>query len=195
MDEPMTIPAAPVSSTASSNAASPPARLHHHAFVTNDQEVTRKFYEDIVGLPLVATWTEVEHLMGGDEQEFCHTFYGLGDGGSLAFFQFANRQFSETFAPAPPPSLFRHVALLVSAEGQAGIRERAEAAGVETTMMDHGYCRSLYLSDPNGLLLEFTVDHPRVDEIDAVRRENAHRDLARWLSGDHASNNDWRPAS
>jgi glyoxylase I family protein len=33
----------------------PPARLHHHAFVTTDQEATRRFYEDVVGLPLVAT--------------------------------------------------------------------------------------------------------------------------------------------
>lgn len=46
-----------------------------------------------------------------------------------------------------------------------------------------------------GLLLEFTVDHPDVAQIDAIRKENAHRDRAHWLSGDHASNNDWRPGS
>jgi glyoxylase I family protein len=172
-----------------------PARLHHHAFVTTDQEATRRFYEDIVGLPLVATWTEVEHLMGGEEQEFCHAFYGLGDGGALAFFQFANQQFSEQFAPPPAPSLFRHVAMLVTPELQDAIRERAEASGVETMVADHGYCRSLYITDPNGLLLEFTVDHPDVDKIDIIRRENSHRDLARWLSGDHTSNNEWRPNS
>lgn len=170
-----------------------PARLHHFAYVTTDQEATRKFYEDIVGLPLVATWTEMEHLLGGEEQEFCHTFYGMADGGCLAFFQFANQEFSEQAAPPPPQTLFRHVAMLVTAEGQTEIRNRAEAAGIETMLMDHGYCRSLYFSDPNGLLLEFTVDHPQVQEIDAMRRENAHRDLARWLAGDHASNNEWRP--
>ncbi len=194
MEEAMTV-SAPITSSMGTNNGVAPARLHHHAFVTTDQEATRTFYEEIVGLPLVATWTEVEHLMGGEEQEFCHTFFGLGDGGSLAFFQFANAAFSEQFAPPSPPSLFRHVALLVTADSQAGIRDRAEAAGIETTMMDHGYCKSLYVSDPNGLLLEFTVDHPAVDEIDALRRKAAHRDLARWLSGDHTSNNDWRSAS
>jgi catechol 2,3-dioxygenase-like lactoylglutathione lyase family enzyme len=181
------------SSTAPEIHSAPPTRLHHHAFVTNDQEATRSFYEDIVGLPLVATWTEVEQLMGGEEQEFCHTFYGLGDGGSLAFFQFANQRFSEEFAPPPPPSLFRHVAMLVTAEQQDAIHERAEASNVAAMMADHGFCRSLYITDPNGLLLEFTVDHPDVEKIDLIRRENAHRDLARWLSGDHTSNNDWRP--
>lgn len=183
------------SPTAAETHPTSPARLHHHAFVTTDQEATRRFYEEIVGLPLVATWTEAEHLMGGGEQEFCHTFYGLGDGGSLAFFQFANRQFSEQFAPPPAPSLFRHVAMLVTPEQQDAIRERAESSDVETMLADHGYCKSLYITDPNGLLLEFTVDHPDVEKIDIVRRENAHRDLARWLSGDHTSNNDWRPDS
>ncbi|MGH9055207.1 MAG: VOC family protein [Acidimicrobiales bacterium] len=83
-----------------------PTRLHHHAFVTTDQEATRKFYEEIVGLPLVATWTEVEHLMGGEEQEFCHTFYELGDGGCLAFFQFANREFLRTVRASAAPLPF-----------------------------------------------------------------------------------------
>ena len=183
------------SPTTSAASSTLPARLHHHAFVTTDQEATRKFHEDVVGLPLIATWTEVEHLMGGEEQEFCHTFYGLGDGGALAFFQFADRRFAEQFAPPPAASLFRHIALLVTPEQHDAIRDRAEATGMETMAADHGYCRSLYIRDPNGLLLEFTVDHPDVEKIDTIRRENAHRDLARWLSGDHTSNNDWRPQS
>ena len=175
--------------------SSPPARLHHHAFVTNDQEATRRFYEGVVGLPLVATWTEVEHLMGGEEQEFCHTFYGLADGGCLAFFQFANSEFAEQYAPPPAQSLFRHIALLVTQEQQDSIGGRANAEGIEWFAADHGYCRSLYIRDPNGLLLEFTVDHPDVQNIDAIRAARAHRDLARWLSGDHSSNNAWRPVA
>jgi catechol-2,3-dioxygenase len=85
--------------------------------------------------------------------------------------------------------------MLVTSEQQVAISERASTAGVETMLADHGYCRSLYMTDPNGLLLEFTVDHKDVEKIDVIRRENAHRDLARWLSGDHSSNNDWRPNS
>jgi glyoxylase I family protein len=170
-----------------------PVRLHHHAFVTTDQAATRRFYEEIIGLPLIATWTEVEDLLGEGEQQFCHTFYGLADGSALAFFQFDDDEFSRQYAAPPPPSLFRHVALLVTAGNQAEIADRAEHAGVGTMMADHGFCTSLYITDPNGLLLEFTVDHPEVLKIDALRKETAHRDLDRWLSGDHRSNNDWRP--
>ena len=31
-----------------------PSRLHHTAYETKDLEATRHFYEDIIGLPLVA---------------------------------------------------------------------------------------------------------------------------------------------
>jgi catechol 2,3-dioxygenase-like lactoylglutathione lyase family enzyme len=52
------------------------ARLHHHAFVVRDQEATRRFYEDVVGLPLVTTWCEEEDF-GDGPTAYCHTFYQL----------------------------------------------------------------------------------------------------------------------
>ena len=33
-------------------------RLPHHAFPVADQEVTRQFMEDVLGIPLKATWCE-----------------------------------------------------------------------------------------------------------------------------------------
>jgi hypothetical protein len=51
---------------------------------------------------------------------------------------------------------------------------------------------SLYVTDPNGLNLEFTVDHPAADEITAKRSASAHEDLRKWLAGDRNTNNEWR---
>ena len=63
-----------------------PSRLHHHAFVVKDQEVNRHFFEDILGMPLVATWCErTYHQDFGCEFDYCHTFFALADGGALAF--------------------------------------------------------------------------------------------------------------
>ncbi len=59
-------------------------------------------------------------------------------------------------------------------------------------VLEHGYCRSVYVTDPNGLILEFTQDHPKVMEINATRRANAHAELKRWMAGDHTSNNTYR---
>ena len=57
-----------------------PKRLHHNAYVTRDQEATRHFYEDIIGMPLVATWCESDELFGA-VRTYCHTFFAMGDGG------------------------------------------------------------------------------------------------------------------
>ncbi len=48
----------------------------------------------------------------------------------------------------------------------------------------------MYVSDPSGLLIEFTVDHEDVDKITAERRKDAHSELKRWLAGDHSPNNE-----
>src|SRR5579884_1133888 len=172
----------------------PPIRLHHNAFLTKDQEATRKFYEEIIGMPLVATWCEADELFGA-ERVYCHTFFGMADGSALAFFQFANEEDQKQFDPGLTPSPFRHIALATDKETQDGIRQRLAAAGYrepDTYTLDHGYCVSLYVTDPNGLLLEFTVDDPRAEEINATRRATAHEDLRRWLAGDHTSNNTYR---
>ena len=177
-----------------SDASSLPSRLHHTAYVTKDQAATRAFYEGIIGLPLIATWTEVDELFGA-ERTYAHTFYGLGDGGALAFFQFVEPEDQALFGPEIPKSPFIHIALKVTAEVQQAIQDRLTEAGWrpdETYVLEHGYCRSLYTSDPNGMLLEFTVDAENVAQISATRRETAPEDLDRWLSGDHSSNNFYR---
>ncbi|WP_033290632.1 VOC family protein [Amycolatopsis jejuensis] len=171
-----------------------PVRVHHYGWTVDDQEVNRRFYEGVIGLPLIATWTEIEDI-DGVERALSHTFYGLADGSALAFFQMADpgdqREFNTPINPTP----IRHLALKVEQEVQDAIRRRLADAGYaepSTFVVNHGYCVSLYTVDPNGLQLEFTVDHPDVENINAERLRTAHADLARWLGGDHSSNNAWR---
>jgi len=169
-------------------------RLHHTAYLTKDQEATRAFYEDILGFPLLATWAEADELFGA-VRVYCHTFFGLADGGALAFFQFADEADQKLFDPDLTASPFRHIALKVEADAQAELHRRLTDAGWKpkgTYVLEHGYCRSLYTEDPNGMLLEFTVDVPEVDEIAAMRSADAHDTLKRWLAGDHTSNNMYR---
>ncbi|HEX5419613.1 MAG TPA: VOC family protein, partial [Gammaproteobacteria bacterium] len=52
-----------------------PLRLHHYAWVTRDQEANRRFFEELLGMPLVATWCErAFSAEAGRELEYCHTF-------------------------------------------------------------------------------------------------------------------------
>jgi glyoxylase I family protein len=176
------------------NTAKLPSRLHHTAYVTRDLEATRKFYEDLIGLPMVATWCEVDELFGA-ERVYCHLFFALGDGGALAFFKFAKPEDEALFGPKMPPTPFHHIALNVDQETQQAIEKRLAAAGYkepQSFVLEHGYCRSVYVTDPNGLILEFTLDSPRAQEINRDRLASAHADLKRWIGGDHTSNNTYR---
>jgi glyoxylase I family protein len=170
-----------------------PQRLHHNARVVKDHERTRQFYEEVVGMPLVATWSEVGQFPEFPERpiSYCHTFYGLSDGGALAFFGFADPDVYEAFK-AKVQSGFNHLALAVSPELQDQIKQNLEKAGYKTTAIDHGYCKSLYVSDPDGLLLEFTSDPKNAVEIGEWQARTAHGTLSRWISGDRKPNNDLR---
>lgn len=176
--------ASDVSTSAVQARVTRPRRLHHAAWVTRDMEQTRRFYEDVIGLPLTATWAERHPETG---REYCHTFFEFADGGALAFFQFADQDENPVELKSPG-----HLAFECDAETQAAIKARLEAAGYPIRVTDHGYCLSLYVNDPNNLRLEFTVDHPELDRIMARQRQTAHAELARWLAGDRTPNNDLR---
>jgi catechol 2,3-dioxygenase-like lactoylglutathione lyase family enzyme len=169
-----------------------PLRLHHYAWVVKDQEANRRFFEDVLGMPLVATWCERTYNVEAQrELEYCHTFYALADGGALAFFQFADPQLHELFrAQHPKLARFGHIAIKATRATFDEIERRLKAAGVAYRVTDHGYCLSLYLTTPDELKLEFTVDPDNVAEIDALRRDDAHSELKRWLAGDRTPNND-----
>ncbi|MSQ72182.1 MAG: VOC family protein [Betaproteobacteria bacterium] len=172
-----------------------PERLHHLAYVVRDQEVNRKFFEDLLGIPLVATWCEkVFNKDLGREIEYCHTFFGVGDSGALAFFQYADESLYEEPTVNPVKmSGFRHVAFKVGRATFDELDRRITAAGIAKRITDHGYCLSLYVISPDKLRVEFTVDPPDIAKIDAMRRADAHAELARWLAGDRRTNNDDRP--
>ena len=172
-----------------------PERLHHHAYVVKDHEANRRFLEDLLGIPLVATWCEKsKNAETGDEIEFCHTFFGLADGSALAFFQFADPKMYEKTQAKQPAEIGRydHIALKVDAGAYDELKGRLNAVREPFRETNHGYCKSIYTSSPDGLILEFTCDPPDVAEIDALRRADAHSELRRWLAGDRRVNNELR---
>jgi glyoxylase I family protein len=172
-----------------------PSRLHHNAFVVKDHEVNRRFFEDLLGIPLVATWCEKSYSAEVQrEVEFCHTFFAMADGSALAFFQFADPELYALTQAETPAKVGRydHIAFKAEPETYEELKRRPEAAGEKYRESNHGYCKSIYVQSPDGLIVEFTQDPEDVAEIDAIRRADAHSELARWLAGDRRTNNDLR---
>jgi glyoxylase I family protein len=94
-----------------------------------------------------------------------------------------------------PSTPFHQIALKCDAETPNQVKERLAAAGYQqpdSVVLEHGYCTSLYVTDPNGMIVELTVDAPNTERIAADRRNDAHSELKRRLAGDHRSNNPYR---
>lgn len=133
-------------------------RLHHFAWRCRDAEETRAFYEDLLGLPLTHVIRADTVPSTGENCPYVHIFFTLEDGSSLAFFDLGDEQIAE---PSPnTPAWVNHLALKVaSLDSLERAKQRLQAAGVNILgITDHGFVRSIYFFDPNGIRLELTVD-------------------------------------
>jgi catechol 2,3-dioxygenase-like lactoylglutathione lyase family enzyme len=125
--------------------------LNHLALVTSDMDATVRFYHEVLDARLVAT-------IGTNS--FRHYFFDLGAGCTVAFFEYRGVEFERYAKPAGVPlrqaAQFDHVAFNVADEDALHrIRDRLKAAGCEVTdVVDHGFLRSIYFTDPNGIALE-----------------------------------------
>jgi len=174
-----------------------PSRLHHNAFVVRDHEINRRFFEELLGIPLVATWCEKNFSSELQrEVEFCHTFFGMADGSALAFFQFADPELYEMTQAEKPARVGRydHIAFKAEPETYDELKQRLNRAGEKYRETNHGYCKSIYVSSPDGLIVEFTQDpedvlrqvrtlDPRAALLYHVpaAHQNPHDDLVRLL--------------
>jgi len=169
-----------------------PHGLHHNAYVVADQERTRAFYEDLLGFPLTQFWIE-SNTMRGELITLSHAFYTMTNGSSLAFFNFADEKFQKRFA-SPETQVFNHLALKVDRPTQEALIARLEGSDYERFTIEHGYCSSLYVQDPDGLRLEFTLDADDIEDIKAEQLTTAHTTLNEWMNGRREPNNKPRDA-
>jgi catechol 2,3-dioxygenase-like lactoylglutathione lyase family enzyme len=164
-------------------------RLHHHAARTDDMEATRRFYEDVLGMPMVAAIKENMDLGNGGKTPFLHCFFEMGDGGCLAFFQFL----PEAGGPAnklPQDGVDHHIAMSVpDFDDLAALKAKLDEHGYQNCGINHGFCYSLYVRDPNGMLVEFVGDGVNELEMNEAAAASAHQELANWSSKDYSPNN------
>src|SRR5215471_8414414 len=131
----------------------------HIGLSTLDLDKTREFYEEVLGFkPVVADTIKVKE--GGYLR---HLFFDIGRDQLIAFLE-------PNGVPDVPvkydagfnrglgvPAGFYHFAF--EAGSPAGLtkkRDELRGKGVETTeIVDHGWARSIYFKDPNGISLEY----------------------------------------
>jgi catechol 2,3-dioxygenase-like lactoylglutathione lyase family enzyme len=132
--------------------APPPWRgVNHLALVTGDMDTTVRFYHGVLGARLVAT-------IG--TPDFRHYFFEIGPGQTVAFFEYADAPPASFAKPAGVPDpraiQFDHLSLDLPDEAALeSLQARLEGFGCGVTeVIDHGFVRSIYFTDPNGIALE-----------------------------------------
>jgi catechol 2,3-dioxygenase-like lactoylglutathione lyase family enzyme len=147
----------------------------HIGLSTLDLDKTREFYEGVLGFkPVVADTIKVEE--GGYLR---HLFFDVGHNQLIGFLE------PQGVPDVPPkydaginrglgvPAGFYHFAFEAgSAAALAEKRDQLRSKGVKVTdIVDHGWARSIYFKDPNGLSLEYCCIVRNLTEDDATMQE------------------------
>ncbi|MEM8662857.1 MAG: VOC family protein [Pseudomonadota bacterium] len=153
--------------------------MHHFAWRCRDAEETRVFYEELLGLPLAHVLYNDKVPSTGEPNPHVHIFFRMGDGSYMAFFDLGD---GEAATPsANTPAWVNHIALEVAdLDELATAKARVEAAGYKVVgVTDHGFIKSIYMFDPNGIRVELTTKVTEDEEL-ASAADHAHEALAKW---------------
>jgi catechol-2,3-dioxygenase len=111
-----------------------------------------------------------------------HLFFRMPDGNFIAFFDAPGTVKEGDFNLVH--GFDRHVAFEADDEAKLlNWRDKLNAAGVPCFgPIDHGFVKSVYFSDPNGLPLEITARVPAHDAILAEDAKTAHAIIKVWTA-------------
>lgn len=150
--------------------------LHHNVYRCRDSEETRRFYEGFLGLPLAGAY-EIRETKTGRRTSALHTFYRLGNGSYLAFFETPDRPFE--FKEQHDYDL--HIALEVDPDALLQMYDKGKARGMDVRgVSDHDFIHSIYFRDPNGYVIELAAKTARHDEAMDPARNQARQVLESW---------------
>ena len=158
-------------------------KLHHAAWRCRDSEETRTFYEDFLGLALAAAHA-FDSERDGRPVRVLHSFFALGDGSFMAFFELLGLPFEDRRWD----DFDLHFAVEVDEDALELTIARAVERGIEVRgPVDHEVIRSIYLRDPNGYVVELAARTAVHEERLAAARPVARALLAEWQAGKAAT--------
>jgi glyoxylase I family protein len=128
---------------------SPGRGIHHAALICSDVEQTIRFYQEVLGFPLI------ELVENRDYAGSSHFFFDLGNQTLLGFFDFPGLGLEPGVESI---GSVQHIAISCPRDRWEEIRKRLDGAGVEYAGPDRGIEESMYLKDPDGIQIEILSD-------------------------------------
>jgi glyoxylase I family protein len=123
--------------------------IHHAALICSDPATTIEFYQGLLGFPLI------ELVENRDYPGSSHFFFDLGNSTLLGFFDFPGLGLQPGVEAI---GTVQHIAISVSPERHAELRNRLDEAGIRYGGPDQGIEESLYFRDPDGIQIELLSD-------------------------------------
>ncbi len=123
--------------------------IHHAALICSDVERTIRFYQELLGFPLV------ELVENRDYPGSSHFFFDVGNQTLLGFFDFPGLGLEQGVESI---GAVQHIAISVPRDRWERLRARLDEAGIEYVGPDRGIPESLYFRDPDGIGLELLSD-------------------------------------
>ena len=150
--------------------------LHHTALRCRDSEETRSFYEGFLELPL-AEALEIGITKTGRSEQYLHTFYRMGDGSFIAFFECPSLKFEFK----DQHDFDMHIALEVDSDYLQQMIVKAKMEGRECRgPSNHSFIESIYFRDPNGYVVELTARTESHEDAVDPSMNDARKKLNRW---------------
>jgi len=120
--------------------------LHHFALICSDVRATIDFYQGVLEFPLTEIFENRDYAGSN------HFFFDTGHGNLLAFFDLPGLDLGPY---AEVLGGLHHLAISVTPEKWAHLRDKLDAAGVEYMLESEV---SIYFRDPDGARLELLAD-------------------------------------
>jgi len=136
--------------TSASPSAVQTGGVDHLALICSDLDATIKFYCEVLGMRM----TKI--VRNRDEPTSTHIFLDIGGGNQLAFFDFPEHGPARTVRGV---GSMHHVALRAKPEAFAATVARLKEARIEHSLHGSAEAGSVYVRDPDGILVEVTTGY------------------------------------
>ena len=147
--------------------------FHHVALASRDIAATHTFYTEVMGFTLVKT--VIGPVPGSEKGWARHLFYDTGSQGMIAFWDLHDAQWENGYPTnlnqlAGLPGWVNHFAY--DAPTREFLDDRRKNwcnHGHTVAEVDHGFCVSIYTTDPDGNTVEFCHDLRPFTEEEKIR--------------------------
>ncbi|HEY4607691.1 MAG TPA: VOC family protein [Ilumatobacteraceae bacterium] len=176
--------------------------FHHVALATRDTAATYRFYTEVMGFELVKVVVAPNPSEDGGWAK--HFFFATNpsvsrDEGLMAFWELHDEQIGTEYnvnlnSAIGLPTWVNHIAFdAASMDALHEHRDRWRSNGITVAEVDHGFCVSIYTTDPNRNMVEYCYTSRPFTDAERERAMQVLLDPSPAFDEERAKVTIWKP--